>query len=108
MCLSCLFWPLRKLNMATVEALEVSSLSYENVDLFHFAVGCSVLCRLYSLFGRISFLQIVIGLVASFAQTWQVPPKAEGRNLTGGNSHSLPVEQTAEEARCVSQFCSGP
>ena len=64
MCLTILFWPLRKLNMATVEALEVPSLSYENVALFHFAVDCSVPCRFYSLFGRISFLQNVIGLVA--------------------------------------------
>ena len=68
MCLTMLFWPLSKLNMATVEALEVSSLSYENVALFIFIpvllFGFSVLCRLYSLFGRISFLQIVIGLVA--------------------------------------------
>ena len=108
MCLTILFWPLRKLNMATVEAFEVPSVSYENVALFNFAVGCLVLYRLYSLFGRISFLQIVIALVASFAQTWQVSPKSEGRNLTGSNAHSLPVEQTAEEARCVSQFCSGP
>ena len=31
-------------------------------------------------------------------------PKAEGRNLTGSNSHSLPVEQTAEESKPLGEM----